>query len=294
MTIYTTGAYDLPAQADRNRNSLMLAAGTGSLGVIDGVHSGMTISKTTGMGFTIGAGRAAVNGTSASEGTFTVTFTSSVTGSFADGDASYDRYDLVTIKTYENNPSTSGADVVVVKGTASSSPTVPATPAGSLALYSVRIVAGTNAGSGGWSTSKMTDKRRKIGVPEFIDYTPTFGGFMDLGTNAIREGRYRLDGDKCSVSVHLNPGSGAAMGAANPLYFTLPVPAASPWIYYGQGALHQPNVGVFDLTVVSGGTTAIMWATGANGAYVQPGTLAYPFNGLSAIYCNMEYIIDLP
>ena len=294
MTIYVTGAYDLPALAERNRNSMMLAAGSGSMGVIDGVHSGMAMTKTTGMGLSIGAGRAAVNGTSSSDGTYTVAFTSSVTASFTDGHSSYDRYDLVCIQTYPGNPSTSGADVIVVKGTAASSPSVPSTPDGALALYKVKIVAGTTAGNGGWSTSKMTDLRRKIGVPEYIDYTPTFGGFYSLGSNPIREGRYRVDGDKCSVSVHLNPGSGASMGAANPLYFTLPIPAAGPWLYYGQGALHQSGVGIYDLTLVSGGTTAIMWGTGANGAYVQPGTLLYPFNSSSEIWANMEYIIDIP
>ena len=293
MTIYTTGAYDLPAAAERNRNSLMLAAGAGTLDVIDGVHSGMNITKTTGMGFTIGSGRAAVNGTSAADGTYTVTFTSNVTDSFADGDASTDRYDLVTIQTYPNNPSTSGADVVVVKGTPSSSPAVPNTPAGALALFAVRIAAGTNAGTGGWSTSKMIDKRRKIGVPEYIDYTPTFGGFINLGTGAVREGRYRIDGDKVSLNVHLKGGTGASMGAANALYFTLPIPAASPWIYYGTGGLMDPT-GIWDLKVVSGGTTAIMWGLGTNGNVVQPGTLSYPFKPGTDIYCNMEYIIDLP
>lgn len=294
MTILTTGAYDLPAAADRNRNSLMLAAGTGSMGVIDGVHSGMSISKTTGMGFTIGSGRAAVNGTSSADGTYTVAFTSSETGVFEDGHSSSDRYDLVAIQTYPNNPSSSGAAVVVVKGTAASSPTIPSTPSGALALFAVKIIAGTTAGTGGWSTSRVTDKRRKIGVPEFIDYTPTFGGFYSLGTGAVREGRYRLDGDKCTVNVHLKAGSGGNMGAANPLYFTLPIAAASPWVYYGQGGLIEPNVGIFDLAVVSGGSTAIMWAPSANGSLVQPGTMSYPFTSTTDVWANLEYIIDLP
>jgi hypothetical protein len=236
-----------------------------------------------------------VNGTSGAEGTFTVAVTTSEVGSFADGDASKDRIDLVILKTYPNNPSATGAKVEVIKGAVPSSgePAVPATPAGSLALFRVRINAGTSASNGGWSTSNITDVRRSIGVPEYIDYTPTFGGFMNLGTGAIREGRYRLDGDKCSVNVHLRGGAGSGMGAANALYFTLPIPAAAPWIYYGTGGLMHPN-GIYDLKVISGGTTAIMWGLGANGNVVQPGTIPYPFGSDTDIYCNMEYIIDLP
>ena len=293
MTILVTGAYDLPAAADRNRNSMMLAAGTGSMGVIDGVHSGMKITKTTGMGFTIGAGRAAVNGANDSDGTFAVAFTNNVTASFTDGHASYDRIDRVVIQTYPDNPSTSAADVVVVKGTAGSSPQAPATPDGALELFDVGILAGQNAGNGGWSTNKVTDRRRAIGVPEFIDYTPTFGGFENLGTGAIKEGRYRLDGDKCSVNVHLNGGTGGSMGISNALYFTLPIPAASPWIYYGTGGLMH-STGIYDLKIVSGGTTAIMWAVTSAGKVAQPGTMSYPFDSNTDIWCNMEYIIDLP
>ena len=298
MTILVTGAYDLPAAADRNRNSIMLAASSGSMGVVDGVHTGMKLSKTTGMGFTIGAGRAAVNGENDSDGTFTVAFTNSVSGSFDDGHSSYDRYDRICIQTYPDNPSTSAADVIVVKGSANASPIPPATPAGALKLYDVKILAGTNAGNGGWNTSLKTDRRQAIGVPEFQDYTPTFGGFDSLGTSAKKEGRYRIDGDKCSVSVHLNPGTGASMGIGAALYFTLPVPAAtSNWLSYGRGAIHQPSgadSGIYDLAIVSGNDTAIMWGVNDRGQMVQPGTLAYPFHSDSEIYCNLEYIVDLP
>jgi hypothetical protein len=293
MTILTTGAYDLPAAADRQRNSMMLAAGAGTMGVIDGVHSGMKLSKTTGMGFSIGSGRAAVNGETDYDGTFSVAFTSSVTGSFADGDASKDRIDRIVIQTDQTKTSTDAASVVVVKGTAATSPVAPATPDGALELFDVRILAGTNAGNGGWSTSKITDKRRKIGVPEYIDYTPTFGGFDNLGSGAIREGRYRVDGDKVSLNVHLNGGSGGSMGIGNALYFTLPIPAASPWIYYGTGGLMH-STGIYDLKVVSGGTTAIMWAVTSAGKVAQPGTMSYPFDSNTDIWCNMEYIIDIP
>jgi len=295
LTILVTGAYDLPAAADRQRNSLMLAAGSGSMGTIDGVHSGMSISKTTGMGFNIGAGRAVVNGESDADGSFTVAFTSSVSGSFANGDSSYDRIDRVVIQTYPDNPSTSAADVVVVKGYADpdGNPSPPATPDGALALYDVRILADTTSGTGGWATNKVTDKRRKIGVPEFVDYTPTFGGFQNLGTNPLREGQYRVDGDKVTVNVHLNPGTGASMGTPNALYFTLPIPAKSPWIYQGAGCLMHTN-GIYDIKVVSGGETAIMWAIYDDGHVIQPGWMRYPFDKDTDIYAQMEYIIDIP
>lgn len=295
--IHTTGAYDFPAAADRNRNSMLLAKGSTPLSVIDGVHSGLNISKTTGMGFQIEPGRAAVNGATAADGTFTTALTAPELGAFEAGDATKDRFDLVVLQTYPNNPSPTGTKVEVVKGAIATGaePVVPATPAGALLLFQVRITAGMSAGNGGWDTTKVTDRRRKIGIPAFESYTPTFAGFSSLGTGAVREGRFRVDGDKVTLHLHLKAGAGASMGTGN-LSFNLPIPPTVGWRYYGSGSLHYPdNAGVkYDLRVYTNGSTGYLWGTRASdGQMVPPGVLAYPYAGGTEIYATLEYVCDL-
>lgn len=297
MTILTTGAYDLPAAADRNRTALMLAkSASGPLAVFDGVHSGLALTKTTGMGFSLEPGRAAVNGASAADGTFTVAVTASETGAFTPGDAAKDRIDLIVLQTYPGNPSATGVMVEVVTGAvpASGEPVVPATPAGALALYQVRIGAGVSAGNGGWNTSQVTDVRRPIGVPQFIDYSPTWANFSNIGTGAIREGRYRVDGDKVSVNVHLKGGTGATLGSSHLISFSLPIPAKAGYVYYGNGAIHHPNrTGLaYDLRVMSTTNAATIHATASNGALIGLSDGGYPFAAGTELYANLEYFID--
>jgi hypothetical protein len=276
---------------------MMLASGAAPLAVIDGVHSGLGISKTTGMGFQIEPGRAAINGATAADGTFTTTLTAPELGVFEAGDATKDRIDLVVLQTYPNNPSSTGTQVEVVKGSIATGtePIVPATPTGALVLFQVRIPAGMSAGNGGWDLTKITDRRRKIGIPYFQTYTPTWSGFASLGTGAVREGRYRVDGDKVTLHLHLKGGAGASMGGGN-LSFNLPITPSVGYRYYGSGSLHHPdNNGVkYDLRVYTNGPTGYLWDTRASdGQLVPPGTLAYPYAGGTEIYATLEYVIDL-
>lgn len=299
MTILSTGAYDFPAAADRNRNSMMLEQqGTSALGVIDGVHAGLALTKTTGMGFQIGPGRAAINGTTATEGTFTCAVTAPEIGAFEPGEATMDRVDLVVLKTYPANPSATGVKVEVIKGTpfaaGGASPVVTA-PAGSLALFAVRINAGISAANGGWDTAKVTDRRRAIGVPDFIDYTPTWGNFANLGSGFVSRGRYRVDGDKVSLNVHLQGGAGAVIGNHHLLNFTLPIPAKDNYVYYGLGGLHHPTQSglAYDLRVLSTVNAAVIHATNSDGSLGGPGSKGYPFAQGTVIFANLEYFIDL-
>ena len=301
MTILATGAYDFPAAADRNRNSMMLQAGADSnpLAVIDGVHTGLALTKTTGMGFQIGPGRAAINGASSADGTFTAAVTAPEIGAFEPGDASYDRIDTIILQTYPNNPATSGVAVQVVKGVAALIPTAPALPAGSLPLFNVTIGAGVSAANGGWLTSKIVDRRRTIGIPEFVDYTPTWANFANLGSNYVSRGRYRLDGDKVSCHVWLEGGANAALGNAWLLSFSLPIPSKDGWIYSGRGSLHHPNAAglAYQLHGLTAGGNCTIHAianTPPMGALVGPGSsyANYPFGQGTVISMQVEYFID--
>lgn len=301
MTIYTTGASDLPAVAERNRNSMMLQAGnknTNPLFVWDGVHSGLYIAKTTGMGFVIGAGRAAINAASSADGTLTAVLTGDEPGAFEPNETAADRRDLVILRAYPNNPSTTGVAVEVIKGVAGAT-TWPATPAGAIALYGVIIGAGMSAANGGWNRAWTTDLRKPIGVPEFIDYTPTWGNFQNLGSNYQSKGRYRIDGDKVSCHVSLTGGVGALMGTAHLLNFSLPIPSKGGWVYSGQGSLHHPDVTglAYQLHILSAGGGATIHAIANSapmGALVGPGSTyaGYPFGQGTVIFCNLEYFID--
>lgn len=298
MTTITTGAANLPAQAHRQQTALMLSPDpTNPLAVMDGVHSGLSLTKSTGMGFKVGPGRAAVNGLTPADGPFTVTILSSETGAFDPGDATRDRIDVVSIKTYPAADASAGATIEVIKGSPAASPTVPSTPAGSLMLYQVLIPAGTSAGNGGWATNKVTDRRRKVGMQDFISYTPNFSGFMNLGTDALREGRYRVDGDKVTVNVHLRGGKGGLLGNAGLQAFSLPLPTDSSkgWVYYGNGGLHHPNRSgaAYDLRVMAVDSSAIIFAATSGGGLTAPGNQLYPYGEGTELYMTVEYIANL-
>lgn len=298
MTIYTTGAGTLPAVAERNRNSMMLQVGkrdTNPLFVFDGVHSGLYISKTTGMGFVIGAGRAAINGLTSADGTLTAVLTADEPGTFTENATAADRRDLVILRSYPGNPSETGVKVEVVAGVPGGTDW-PATPAGAIPLYGVIIKAGMSAANGGWNRAWTTDLRQDIGVPQFEAYTPTFTGFQSLGTGAEREGRYRRDGDRVTVFARLRGGAGAVMGNTA-LNFSLPFPTEGYFVYSGIGSLHHPNVTgtAWSLRLLSVGSNAAIWAEKNDapnrGALVHPGAEGYPFGEGTELFLSLEYYI---
>lgn len=298
MSTITTGAYDIPAVSHRQQTALMLAVDhSDPLKVVDGVQSGLALTKLTGMGFNIGAGRAAVNGTTSLEGTFVVTVLSDIASAFDPGDPTYDRIDVIALATDPTLPADQAGTIQIIKGAynTAGAPVTPTVPAGSLGLYAVTISAGMSAGNGGWNIAKVTDLRHPVGIPKFISFTPTWGGFTNLGTGAVREGRYRIDGNKCTVNVHLKGGVGASMGTGSFLSFSLPIAPAGGWLYYGNGALHHPNTSgvAYDLRIISTDSGALVWATNSNGSMSQPGQKGYPFGNGTDIYCNLEYIVDL-
>jgi hypothetical protein len=164
MTIIQSGRVAVSEAADRNRTALALPSDGTVLGVVPGVQSGLVLTKTSGMGWSLGLGRCAIAPATAANGPVIATVTVAETGTFADGDATRDRIDVVTLAIDET--ATTGnalppVKAVVIQGAypASGSPVTPAIPAGSIGLWSVKIAAATSAGGGGWNTANLVDLR---------------------------------------------------------------------------------------------------------------------------------------
>lgn len=174
MTIMQAGRITVAEQADRNRNAAFMPGDGTPLGMIQGVQSGLVLTKTSGMGWQLDLGRCTIASAAVSNGAVVATVTVAETGSFAAGDATRDRIDIVGLQIDETATSGNGLPAVksvVLQGAypVSGSPVAPAIPAGTIGLWSARIAAGTSAGSGGWNTANLTDIRpgNKIFHTEF-------------------------------------------------------------------------------------------------------------------------------
>lgn len=118
------------------------------------VPGGFALTGTTGgMTFTIGTGRAFLQGGRTGQGTYPVAVTEPETLTVTDGDAQYARIDLVELVVRDDVYDGTGATEAVVrlvKGTPAATPVAPNTPDGSaLPLYQISVPAGASAGSGG-------------------------------------------------------------------------------------------------------------------------------------------------
>ena len=165
MTLITTGStVSLTDQEHRNQTAALLPPGLLPLEVRGGVHSGLGIAKTSGMSFTISQGRAVVVPASPSTGPYVVTVTAAETLTFAPGDATRDRIDVVAVKVNETPGTANPGSLVIVQGSypASGAPVRPATPAGHEGLWAVPINANMSAGNGGWTAGTQVDIRRQL------------------------------------------------------------------------------------------------------------------------------------
>jgi len=140
----------------------MMFAPSGDLSARAGVIAGLALSKTSGMGWSLGTGRGAVQLTSAADGgapPFVIT--AAETGSFDAGDAVKDRIDSIIARLVG-----SAIVIQVLKGDlpSSGSPVAKALPADSERLWNCLIPAGTSVGSGGWNFANATDVRRWAGI----------------------------------------------------------------------------------------------------------------------------------
>ncbi|MFD7132370.1 hypothetical protein [Streptomyces sp. NPDC059894] len=153
------------------------------------VPGGFTLTGATGgMSFTIGAGRAFVQGGRTGQGTYPVAVTEPETLTVTDGDAQYDRVDLVELVVRDDVHDGSGATEAVVRlvtGTPSATPVAPNSPDGSaLPLYLIKVPVGASAGAGGvnW-TGAVTNLRYP---------TVALGGIVPAsGFNGAYAGQYR-------------------------------------------------------------------------------------------------------
>lgn len=165
MTIHTTGnSVSLTSVEHRNQTAAMLPSFTTALGVRGGVHSGMAIKKSSGMGFTISPGRVVVEPSSPANGPYVVTVDAAESLAFAPGDSAKDRIDIVAVKVDETAGAESPGSIVILKGAypSGSTPVAPTVPPAHEALWEVPIPAGMSAGNGGWQAAKAKDLRRTL------------------------------------------------------------------------------------------------------------------------------------
>ncbi|MFD1658880.1 hypothetical protein ACFSL4_11840 [Streptomyces caeni] len=134
-------------------------------GSADGIYrvTGLWLGGTAGgMTATVSPGRAVIQAADA-RGAYPIALTEPASLTFADGDAQYDRVDLVVLRVYDHAYDGSGrteAVVEIVEGTPAATPSAPPAPDVSLVLFTVTVAAGTSAGTGGinWDTAP-TDLR---------------------------------------------------------------------------------------------------------------------------------------
>ncbi|MFF5975759.1 hypothetical protein ACFY7C_30060 [Streptomyces sp. NPDC012769] len=126
------------------------------------VPGGLGLTSAGAMQCTIGTGRAVIQGNDTAQGAYMIAVTSPETLTVTDGDAQYDRIDLVELAVLDDAYDKSGATEAVirlVKGAPDATPVAPASgPGSAFPLYSIRVPAGTSAGTGGinWQTAVTT------------------------------------------------------------------------------------------------------------------------------------------
>uniref|UniRef100_UPI0007C87069 hypothetical protein n=1 Tax=Streptomyces aureus TaxID=193461 RepID=UPI0007C87069 len=126
------------------------------------VPGGFVLTGNLPMQCTIGTGRAIVQGNDTAQGAYLVAATAPETFTLTDGDPQYDRIDLIELAVVDDAYDRTGATeavIRVIKGEASATPvTPPSGPGSTLPLYTVRVLKGTSAGTGGiaWTGGAVT------------------------------------------------------------------------------------------------------------------------------------------
>ncbi|MFD6248906.1 hypothetical protein [Streptomyces roseolus] len=126
------------------------------------VPGGFALTGGSPMQAIVGTGRAIVQGKDTAQGAYLVAVTAPETLTVEDGNAQYDRIDLIELAVVDDaydRTGTTEAVVRLVKGEPSATPVAPPSGVGSvLQLYAVKVPKGTSAGTGGiaWGTSAVT------------------------------------------------------------------------------------------------------------------------------------------
>ncbi|MER5736107.1 hypothetical protein ABT117_10575 [Streptomyces sp. NPDC002262] len=153
------------------------------------VPGGLGLTAGSPMQAIIGTGRAIVQGKDTAQGAYLVAVTAPETLTLEDGNAQYDRIDLIELAVVDDAYDRTGvteAVVRLVKGEPSATPVAPASGPGSvLPLYTVKVPKGTSAGTGGiaWGTSAVTTQHWPV---------VALGGIMPTsGYKGAYTGQYR-------------------------------------------------------------------------------------------------------
>ena len=117
------------------------------------------------MSATVSEGRAVIQG-EISQGVFPVTLPTSEVVTFAPGNATYNRIDLLVLKVYDklyDGGTRTEATIEIIQGAAEQNPKTPLIPPRCLPLYKVTVPAGASAGNGGipWNTA-LEDLRTPV------------------------------------------------------------------------------------------------------------------------------------
>ncbi|CAM5455337.1 hypothetical protein [Streptomyces tanashiensis] len=152
------------------------------------VPGGFVLTGSAPMQCTIGTGRAILQGKDTAQGSYLVAVTAPESFTLGDGDAQYDRIDLIELAVVDGSydqGATTEAVLRLVKGTPAANPVAPVSGAGSaLPLYTVRVPKGTSAGTGGvnWTTAVTTQHWAVVAL----------GGIMPTsGFKGAYTGQYR-------------------------------------------------------------------------------------------------------
>jgi hypothetical protein len=168
----------LPADALRVRSGILPGSPDGTAKV-----AGFWLKNTSGMSATIEPGRAVVQGM-ATQGAYPVTLAETTPVTLSDGNAQYDRIDLICLQVRDgsyDDTGTAEAVLTVVEGEANPTPQAPDVPDLALPLYTVTVHANASAANSLVDWANAADLRTT---------TVAVGGVLPVYGNTAVPGSY--------------------------------------------------------------------------------------------------------
>lgn len=229
-----------PAENDR----LTMQAIFATTGIIGASSLQVTQSATPGMSVVIASGWAAIVGTTQSNmGVYTAYNDSSSTAAIATASATNPRIDLVCLTVSDSyySGSTNTVAVNVVTGTPAASPTVPSTPANSIALAQVYV---------GTSVTSITNSN-------ITDVRPTVTSNLTAGINNIT-----INTQTGTTYTTVLADNGKLVTLANSASIAVTIPPNSSVAYPVGAQINLAQFGAGQVTI-SGGSGVTVVSTGA-------------------------------